>query len=973
ASKRKRDEEIDEEHEPGHRTSPKPAKRSHRAAIPAHRQELHAIQFPEHIRRWETGKNDAVLGTMPPYGKVAIKRLQFSSTMDEKVFSEGFSSEADLAASLVHPNLQSPIKFMEDSQTGIYWIVSPWQSNGNVLEFLASGAWNVSRRISLVQGFVAGIKYLHTHEPPICHGRLTPDNARANFNARHYGYLSKGGRCFRSAESISGWTTDKLKFTRRPTSVEGPGDPFRGTTRLAKRYLECWTDFLPGPELDRYPKPPFYEDGVQGLDPLKIAEWDLAGVASEEEKSQVMKFRAFTEKCCVTDPTKRLNAEQCGNEVNMVVSVLVQLRFEAHDYETQLSTALPSNEPPPPCAKTRSGALLCDEGRIKYQQNELQIAQSLFEEALEVARHVNETPVILEALAGLGNVFTYAGNSTRAIECLGEARKMHSERGNDRGVADSFYGLGEVYRLQGEYGKAEDAFINAEGLYSRIKEKSSLADTVYWLGEVYRVQKKLQKAQKSFFRAQRIYSTTFNMPGVAKASYWLGIVYHNQSLNNEALQSFEEARDAYMQTSNNCGMADASYWLGIVHQAQGNFEQADEAFLLAKTEGSQSNYDRNRANTLHQLAEARISRSEYDEAEQALRDASKIFARLGDKEGSERTTLSMNKIIIARVGLLSSSDDSSSSGDRNSSGGNLVEQVARLKLAMARLEPPVATAQRDPHEPDSPHVRDLEDRVGYIALNPSAVCGGFCDVFQGWLTTGETVALKRPRNRGNIDEIRRFEREATTWCQLRHSHVLEFIGTLKRDGHFYLVSRYMINKSLTDYLENNQSVNKVKLLRETADGIRYLHEMNIIHGDIKGGNILIDHPERAVICDFGLSRMNDANTSMGLKGAGSSFWMSPEVWLGQSRTFKSDVYSFGMTIVEVLTGTPPFSHLAHAALMIAITVTHERPQKEPMSSTEGRSYKIIWNIAERCWSKDAPDRIPMNVAFKLLCDDPAAY
>ncbi|KIO26949.1 hypothetical protein M407DRAFT_73857, partial [Tulasnella calospora MUT 4182] len=212
-------------------------------------------------------------------------------------------------------------------------------------------------------------------------------------------------------------------------------------------------------------------------------------------------------------------------------------------------------------------------------------------------------------------------------------------------------------------------------------------------------------------------------------------------------------------------------------------------------------------------------------------------------------------------------------------------------------------------------------------------------------------------------------REAAIWSGLRHNHVLEFLGTLKRDGQFYIVSRFISNGSLRQYVARNP-VSKIRLLCETADGIKYLHMMGVIHGDIKGDNILIDSPERALICDFGLSKIRDSETSTGLRGVGTLLWTSPEVLLGEGKTFSSDVYAFGMTIAEVA----PFSHLPHqpnaVSLTIAITAKNERPPKEPPSSPEGRSYKAAWATAEKCWPTDVSSRTTMAGALRLLCAHP---
>lgn len=85
-----------------------------------------------------------------------------------------------------------------------------------------------------------------------------------------------------------------------------------------------------------------------------------------------------------------------------------------------------------------------------------------------------------------------------------------------------------------------------------------------------------------------------------------------------------------------------------------------------------------------------------------------------------------------------------------------------------------------------------------------------------------------------------------------------------------------------------------------ADAVRYLHREGIVHGDIKGSNILVSAAVTVLLCDFGLSKLSDTRTRTLLVGAASVRWCAPEVLIEEEpKTFASDVYSFGMTVYEV--------------------------------------------------------------------------
>lgn len=89
-------------------------------------------------------------------------------------------------------------------------------------------------------------------------------------------------------------------------------------------------------------------------------------------------------------------------------------------------------------------------------------------------------------------------------------------------------------------------------------------------------------------------------------------------------------------------------------------------------------------------------------------------------------------------------------------------------------------------------------------------------------------------------------------------------------------------------------------LCQTSNAVDYLHRENLVHGDIKGSNLLISDDGHVLICDFGLTKSTYAQTSSALKGAGTVRWQSPELWENEPKTFASDVYAFAMTIVEVM-------------------------------------------------------------------------
>ncbi|KAG8948625.1 hypothetical protein FRC04_009389 [Tulasnella sp. 424] len=407
--------------------------------------------------------------------------------------------------------------------------------------------------------------------------------------------------------------------------------------------------------------------------------------------------------------------------------------------------------------------------------------------------------------------------------------------------------------------------------------------TSYWLGEIYRMRADYPSAARSFIQAQKICGIKDDKPALADTSYWLGQVYRHQSKHAEAVESFIEA----------IGMYETKKINGVLQ----THRIATQSLFLAKVNYTIIDDEKNLADTLYQLAQVDRTSSRNVEAERFLVEARAISTRIDYGDCHERASRALDEIRAARMQqVITNLDITSPSSTQNFSKETGVKQEAQVN-------PAVTVCEGDSRELNSTNASDIGPLIYGISLNPVSTSGKFGDVFEGRHKEVGRVALKRPRlddsdNREDI--IRRFLREPDTWGRLEHTHVLKFMGTINRGGWLYLVSPSMENGNLIRYIKEHPSVNRIRLLRETADGINYLHTMDIIHGDIEGPNILISNEGGVLLCDFGLSKMKGSATSTCMRGAGSTFWMGPELLQEEPgpKAFESDVYAFGMTIAE---------------------------------------------------------------------------
>ena len=192
--------------------------------------------------------------------------------------------------------------------------------------------------------------------------------------------------------------------------------------------------------------------------------------------------------------------------------------------------------------------------------------------------------------------------------------------------------------------------------------------------------------------------------------------------------------------------------------------------------------------------------------------------------------------------------------------------------------------------------------------------GGFGAVYRGWDTAlDRPVAVKENFDTGPESQ-HQFEREAKLLAGLRHPNLPVVIDHFVLPGQGqYLVMDFVEGKSLAAIVaERAGPVDEAEALpwiRQVCDALTYLHTRTppIIHRDIKPENIIITADGRAMLVDFGISKLYDPGkgTTIGAKAVTPGY--SPPEQYGRGRTDpRSDVYALGATFYTLLTGrTPP--------------------------------------------------------------------
>jgi len=245
--------------------------------------------------------------------------------------------------------------------------------------------------------------------------------------------------------------------------------------------------------------------------------------------------------------------------------------------------------------------------------------------------------------------------------------------------------------------------------------------------------------------------------------------------------------------------------------------------------------------------------------------------------------------------------------------------------------------------------------------------GGFTDIWHGSYFKGN-VAIKAFRTypAQDLKEAKKILwRGVVVWKKLSHENVLPFFGVDMTNFQLALVYDWMELGNITQYLSSRPEISRTHLLLEVARGLHYLHSCGVVHGDLKGSNVLITPTGHACVSDYGLMTIqsNHAFMNAATPGVvGISRWLAPELINPPRKkgsrqpaaTEPADIFAFAMLAIEVFTGALPFGDVRHetAILMIA---QGQRPVKPQVEESHGFTPEI-WKYIQKCWNQNPAKR-----------------
>ena len=248
-------------------------------------------------------------------------------------------------------------------------------------------------------------------------------------------------------------------------------------------------------------------------------------------------------------------------------------------------------------------------------------------------------------------------------------------------------------------------------------------------------------------------------------------------------------------------------------------------------------------------------------------------------------------------------------------------------------------------------------------LRSKIASGGMGTVYRAWDTTLERLVAVKLMKKEMLDDpkaLESFGREARACARLNHTNIVHIYTFDEWEGERYLVMELADQGSLDARIEKLHMLDELQVLDvgiKIASALDMALKYDLLHRDIKPGNILFNTDHEPKLVDFGLARKTDAEADAEEITWGTPYYVAPEKIKREPETFLSDMYSLGATLYHAITGHVPFDAPTVEEVVIAQVQTPLTPPnlvvpEITQASSDALVRSLAKNPAERFLSYD---------------------
>ncbi|XP_015897943.3 protein kinase and PP2C-like domain-containing protein [Ziziphus jujuba] len=272
----------------------------------------------------------------------------------------------------------------------------------------------------------------------------------------------------------------------------------------------------------------------------------------------------------------------------------------------------------------------------------------------------------------------------------------------------------------------------------------------------------------------------------------------------------------------------------------------------------------------------------------------------------------------------------------------------------------------------------------YTLLSP--VARGAESVVYEAILDGKKVAVKKPILSTSQD-LDKFHKQLQLLCNLDHPGLAKLVAAHAKPPNYMYFFEFYDSPNLSEKLhvqEWSPGIDQVLAIAfHLAKALQYLHNLGILHRDVKPANILLDKDLHPHLTDFGLAEHKEDIRKVSIETwrssgkptggfhkknmVGTLIYMAPEILKKEVHTEKSDVYSFGVSINEVLTGVVPYTDLraeAQAHTVLEMSYTEQQLTaavvsdglRPALADPKSDVPSTLLSLIQRCWDATSQNR-----------------